>query len=74
MTTIDLVPDQLWNAIQPLLPPEPPKPKGGGPTPRPPRTESALHWRSSPPIGRSRQCPHSVVRGSLTAMLSAEPR
>ena len=31
MTTIDLVPDQLWNAIQPLLPPEPPKPKGGRP-------------------------------------------
>jgi hypothetical protein len=27
MTTIDLVPDQLWNAVQPLLPPEPPKPK-----------------------------------------------
>jgi transposase len=31
MTTVDLVPDQLWNAIQPLLPPEPPKPKGGRP-------------------------------------------
>jgi hypothetical protein len=31
MTTIDLVPDQLWNVIQPLLPPEPPKPKGGRP-------------------------------------------
>jgi hypothetical protein len=27
MTTIDLVPDQLWSAVQPLLPPEPPKPK-----------------------------------------------
>jgi transposase len=31
MTTIDLVPDRLWNAIQPLLPPEAPKPKGGRP-------------------------------------------
>jgi Putative transposase of IS4/5 family (DUF4096) len=31
MTTVDLVPDQLWNASQPLLPPEPPKPKGGRP-------------------------------------------
>jgi transposase len=31
MTTVDLVPDRLWNAIQPLLPPEPPKPKGGRP-------------------------------------------
>jgi transposase len=31
MTTIDLVPDQLWHAIQPLLPPEPAKPKGGRP-------------------------------------------
>lgn len=31
MTTIDLVPDQLWTAIQPLLPPEPPKPKRGRP-------------------------------------------
>jgi transposase len=26
-----LVPDRLWKEIQPLLPPEPPKPKGGRP-------------------------------------------
>ncbi len=26
-----LVPDRLWTEIQPLLPPEPPKPKGGRP-------------------------------------------
>ncbi len=26
-----LVPDDLWAAIAPLLPPEPPKPKGGRP-------------------------------------------
>jgi len=26
-----LVPDDLWTAIAPLLPPEPPKPKGGRP-------------------------------------------
>lgn|SRR5690625_1180668 len=26
-----LVSDELWNAIEPLLPPEPPKPKGGRP-------------------------------------------
>jgi transposase len=26
-----LVPDDLWAAISPLLPPEPPKPKGGRP-------------------------------------------
>ena len=30
MTTA-LVPDDLWAAIAPLLPPEPPKPKGGRP-------------------------------------------
>ena len=26
-----LVPDDLWAAVEPLLPPEPPKPKGGRP-------------------------------------------
>ena len=26
-----LVTDELWEVIEPLLPPEPPKPKGGGP-------------------------------------------
>ncbi len=26
-----LVPDELWRAVEPLLPPEPPKPKGGRP-------------------------------------------
>jgi transposase len=29
--TTPLVPDDLWAAIAPLLPPEPPKPKGGRP-------------------------------------------
>ena len=29
--TIPLVPDELWAVLQPLLPPEPPKPKGGRP-------------------------------------------
>ena len=27
----DLLPDALWARIAPLLPPEPPKPKGGRP-------------------------------------------
>lgn len=26
-----IVPDELWQIIEPLLPPEPPKPKGGRP-------------------------------------------
>jgi transposase len=26
-----LVPDEIWDAIQPLLPPKPPHPKGGRP-------------------------------------------
>jgi transposase len=29
--TSDLVPDELWEAVGPLLPPERPKPKGGRP-------------------------------------------
>ncbi len=29
--TTPLVPDELWAIVEPLLPPEPPKPKGGRP-------------------------------------------
>jgi len=31
MTSEELVSDELWVAMKPLLPPEPPKPKGGRP-------------------------------------------
>lgn len=31
MNAATLVPDDLWDAFEPLLPPEPPKPKGGRP-------------------------------------------
>ena len=31
MRAHDLVTDELWGAIRPLLPPEPPKPRGGRP-------------------------------------------
>jgi transposase len=31
MNTASFVPDDLWEAIEPLLPREPPKPKGGRP-------------------------------------------
>ena len=31
----DLVPDELWMFIDPLLPPEPPRPNGGRPRSRP---------------------------------------
>jgi transposase len=31
MTSEEMVSDELWVAVEPLLPPKPPKPKGGRP-------------------------------------------
>lgn len=57
MTIVDkLVSDELWEAVEPLLPPEPPKPKGGRPR-MPPRAvfsgivyvlKTGIPWRMLP--------------------------
>ena len=46
-----LVSDELWSCIEPLLPPEPPKPKGGRPSipPRAPLTGILFVLRSGIP-------------------------
>jgi transposase len=52
-TLVDrLLPEALWQRIQPLLPPPPARPHGGGPTPRPGpqlRRRAHLHGRPSTP-------------------------